>query len=110
MPFLGDIPLLGLLFKHTVDVEEKHNLVVMLSPTILDDTAPTTGYEAMGWQSIEDFEPLPLSSGKSSTNAITPEKAAPTKDEGKAEKPYEEPSDEPSSDAPAEAASDVSEE
>ncbi len=65
VPFLGDIPILGLLFRHTEELTEKHNLVVMLTPTILDDAAPSTGYEAMGWQAIEGFEMVPLGPSKS---------------------------------------------
>lgn len=61
VPFLGDVPLLGMLFRHTQNMLEKHNLVIMLTPTILDDTLPATGYEAMGWQAVEDFEMVPLS-------------------------------------------------
>lgn len=64
VPFLGDIPLLGLLFKHTQDSVEKHNLIILLTPTILDDEAPATGYEAMGWQTAEELEMVPLSPSK----------------------------------------------
>ncbi len=65
VPFLGDIPIIGLLFRHVEEVTEKHNLVVMLTPTILDDAAPATGYETMGWQAIEGFEMVPLAPSKS---------------------------------------------
>ncbi|MFC1461320.1 hypothetical protein ACFLQR_02230 [Verrucomicrobiota bacterium] len=60
VPFLSDIPLLGLLFRHTTDIVEKHNLVILLTPTILDDQAPATGYEDMALQSAEDLEMVPL--------------------------------------------------
>ncbi len=65
VPFLGDIPILGLLFRHTEELTEKHNLIMMLTPTILEDAAPSTGYETMGWQAIEGFEMVPLGPSKS---------------------------------------------
>ncbi len=61
VPFLGDIPLLGLLFRYTEDIDEKHNLIIMMTVTILDEDAPLTGMEGMGMQIVEKFEKIPLS-------------------------------------------------
>jgi general secretion pathway protein D len=38
VPLLGDIPLLGALFKHTTSQEEKTNLLVFINPTIIKDS------------------------------------------------------------------------
>jgi general secretion pathway protein D len=37
IPFLGDIPLLGFLFRHTNDTKEKTDLVLVLTPYIIRD-------------------------------------------------------------------------
>lgn len=60
VPLLGDIPLLGLLFRHTEDVDEKHNLLIMLSPTILDERKLVTGMEAIAQLTVNKFEQAPL--------------------------------------------------
>jgi type IV pilus assembly protein PilQ len=36
IPFLGDIPLIGHLFKHQSSLRDKTELLVFLTPTILD--------------------------------------------------------------------------
>jgi type IV pilus assembly protein PilQ len=38
VPFLGDIPLLGYLFKHTLKSDEKAELLIFVTPKILKDT------------------------------------------------------------------------
>src|SRR5690606_14790435 len=43
VPILGDIPLLGVLFRSTSDSREKRNLIVFLRPTILNDSARLVG-------------------------------------------------------------------
>jgi len=45
IPFLGDIPLLGVFFRREVRDNSQRNLVMLITPTILDDRAPDTGYE-----------------------------------------------------------------
>ena len=37
VPFLGDIPLLGALFRNSSERIEKRNLMVFIKPTILDE-------------------------------------------------------------------------
>lgn len=64
VPILGDIPLLGLLFRHTEDVRSKSNLIILLTPTILSEEAPTTGFEAIAQQTVERLEKVPLSPKK----------------------------------------------
>lgn len=64
VPLLGDIPLLGLLFRHTTDKDEKRNLLIMLSPTILDDRKPLTGMEAIAQLTVNRFEKNPLGPAK----------------------------------------------
>ena len=36
VPFLGDLPLIGNLFKHTKQVTTKSELVILLRPTVID--------------------------------------------------------------------------
>jgi len=38
VPFLGDIPILGYLFKHTLESDEKAELLIFVTPKILKDT------------------------------------------------------------------------
>ncbi len=45
VPFLSAIPLIGRLFRHTNDSEVSQTLVMLITPTILDDELPSTGYE-----------------------------------------------------------------
>ncbi|MCX6991575.1 MAG: hypothetical protein NT011_00340 [Kiritimatiellaeota bacterium] len=56
VPILGDIPLLGYLFKHNEDVITKHNLLILLTPTILNELAPLTGMEIIAQQSVDRLE------------------------------------------------------
>lgn len=83
VPILGDIPLLGLLFRHTTDQVIKNNLIIMITPTILDDNRPLTGLEIVAQQTMDKFEKMPLSAVKANpsnavagisigTNAVTP--------------------------------------
>ena len=37
IPILGSIPILGLLFRHTVDAKEKTNLMIFVTPRIITD-------------------------------------------------------------------------
>lgn len=39
VPILGSIPLLGILFRHTVDSVERTNLIIFVTPHVLDDKA-----------------------------------------------------------------------
>ncbi|MFH1476753.1 MAG: hypothetical protein ABIH24_04570 [Verrucomicrobiota bacterium] len=83
VPVLGDIPLLGLLFRHTEDAVSKNNLIILITPTILDDSKPLTGLEAVAQLTIDKYEKIPLSAVKAvpsntvsdvtiGTNASTP--------------------------------------
>jgi len=36
-PILGDMPLIGQLFRHSASSREKNELVIIVTPTILDD-------------------------------------------------------------------------
>ncbi|MDD5678254.1 MAG: hypothetical protein PHW60_09750 [Kiritimatiellae bacterium] len=72
VPVLGDIPLLGLLFRHTTDQVTKNNLIIMITPTILDDSRPLTGLEAVAQQIVDKYEKIPLAAVKANTsNAVT---------------------------------------
>jgi len=71
VPVLGDIPLLGLLFRHTTDQVTKNNLIILITPTILDDSKPLTGLEAIAQQTIDKYEKTPLTAVKAVTsNAV----------------------------------------
>jgi len=65
VPILGDIPLIGLLFRHTEDAVSKHNLLIMLTPTILDPRKPVSGYETTAQQTVDKFEKVPQLPSKS---------------------------------------------
>lgn len=60
VPILGDIPLIGILFRHTEDAVSKNNLIVLITPTILDDSKPLTGLEAIAQQTVDKYEKIPL--------------------------------------------------
>ncbi len=60
VPILGDIPLIGLLFRHTTDEVDRSNLLIMLTPTILDENEPLTGLEVLGRQAMAEFDYTPL--------------------------------------------------
>jgi Flp pilus assembly secretin CpaC len=45
IPFLGDIPIIGWLFRRESKGGDQRNLVMLITPTILDEDAPDTGYE-----------------------------------------------------------------
>lgn len=45
IPFLGNIPVLGWLFRHTQKGGGQRNLVILITPRILDEDRPDTGYE-----------------------------------------------------------------
>ncbi|MFH1968734.1 MAG: hypothetical protein ABIJ53_00270, partial [Verrucomicrobiota bacterium] len=83
VPILGDIPLLGLLFRHTEDAVTKNNLIILITPTILDDSKPLTGLETVAQLTRDKYEKIPLSAVKAvpsntvagvtiGTNAVTP--------------------------------------
>jgi MSHA biogenesis protein MshL len=36
VPFFGDLPLIGSLFKHTKQITTKSELVILLKPTVID--------------------------------------------------------------------------
>ena len=42
---LGDIPYLGRIFRWQTTTVKRENLMILLKPTILDESAPETGYE-----------------------------------------------------------------
>lgn len=56
VPLLGDIPLLGTLFKSTTKVREKRNLLVFLKPNILRNQADIDGYTNGRYQKIRSLQ------------------------------------------------------
>ncbi|MDI6774903.1 MAG: type II secretion system secretin GspD [Verrucomicrobiota bacterium] len=38
-PILGSIPLIGLLFRHTVEISQKTNILILVTPRVVSDTA-----------------------------------------------------------------------
>ncbi len=73
VPILSDIPLLGLLFKHTEDTLTRHNLLILLTPTILDERAPLTGLENIAQQAVDRLEKIPLAPGSLAAPIPQPE-------------------------------------
>jgi type II secretory pathway component GspD/PulD (secretin) len=55
VPLLGDIPVLGRLFRWESAGRDGRNLVILLTPTILDDELPDTGYEAAASPYLTDL-------------------------------------------------------
>lgn len=55
VPLLGDIPYLGRLFSYENRLVEKQNLVIMITPTILDEDTPATGYEPKSEAKAEEL-------------------------------------------------------
>jgi general secretion pathway protein D len=54
VPFLGDIPLLGWMFKTTSKVRKKTNLVLLLTPYIIKDAADLAEMTQIQRQTFED--------------------------------------------------------
>ena len=42
MPFLGDLPLIGALFRHNREAMTKSELVILLKPTVIEGAAQWT--------------------------------------------------------------------
>ncbi len=68
VPFLGDIPLLGRLFRNRRTTKTQRNLVILIRPTILDDEDPDSGFEDPAMKIID---PMMATSGR---NLVTPAK------------------------------------
>ncbi len=68
IPLLGDLPLLGNLFKYRSTSKQKENLMVFLQPTILKSKAQTSYYTKKSYGLIRSYElahqkPVPLMPG-----------------------------------------------
>jgi type IV pilus assembly protein PilQ len=56
VPILGDIPLLGALFRSTSEENQRQELIVLLTPEILDDSDQTTfGYTYTPSEEVQDL-------------------------------------------------------
>ena len=53
---LGDIPFLGRLFRWESNSNKRSNLMILISPTILDEEAPDTGFEAPSQRMMAPLE------------------------------------------------------
>lgn len=53
VPLLGDIPLLGRLFRWTSKSSVRENLVILIRPTVLDDEEPNTEFEAPAMKIVD---------------------------------------------------------
>ncbi len=54
VPFLGDIPIIGALFRYKRNVTDKKNLMIFLHPTILRDSALTSSISSAKYSFIRD--------------------------------------------------------
>lgn len=72
VPLLGDIPLIGNLFKSTADKKEKRNLMVFIRPTILRDGM--AAIDAPGYQFMQRRQGqwLPVSATRLSAQVTVP--------------------------------------
>jgi len=95
IPFLGSIPFIGRLFRWDSDSREGNNLIILLTPTILDDDNPDSGYENPSQPYLEDLmrgvgrnlgEPLPDFEGKvtKKSDPLPKDEEAPPAPEGAA--------------------------
>lgn len=64
VPLLGDIPLLGHLFRATGNTKTKRNLLVFLRPTLLRDSASTAELSLRHYDNIRSLQFSVSSSGK----------------------------------------------
>lgn len=55
VPILGDIPILGRLFRHNTLEDRKSNLIFLITPSILDSQAPASGFEYMAINRITNL-------------------------------------------------------
>lgn len=81
VPILGDIPLLGRLFRHNSTSSERRNLVILIRPTILDDEKPETGFET---PSMEIVHPMMKGLGRDLKDVAIDEEKDPMKRREKA--------------------------
>jgi general secretion pathway protein D len=70
VPFLGDIPILGSLFRYKRNVKDKKNLMVFLHPTILRDSAVTSAISSSKYRIIREQQ---IRSRGKDTKAVTKE-------------------------------------
>ena len=81
VPILGDIPLLGRLFRWNSRSSGRNNLVILIRPTVLDDDEPDTGFEAPANAIID---PMMSSSGRNLKDVAFTEDSDPMKRREKA--------------------------
>lgn len=81
VPILGDIPLLGRLFRWNSRSSGRNNLVILIRPTVLDDDDPDTGFEAPANAIID---PMMSSSGRNLKDVAFTEDSDPMKRREKA--------------------------
>ena len=67
VPLLGDIPLLGRLFRWNSRSSGRNNLVILIRPTVLDDDEPDTGFEAPANAIID---PMMATSGRNLKDVV----------------------------------------
>jgi len=70
VPLLGDIPLVGALFRSTQETRIKRNLMVFLRPTVIRDRA---GIAALSGRKYNDIYVIGASSGSPTILPATPE-------------------------------------
>jgi type II secretory pathway component GspD/PulD (secretin) len=66
LPILGDIPLLGRLFRHSTESITKKNLIIEVTPKILRDTI-TVEMKTGDATGTGDLTPQPAASGQDTT-------------------------------------------
>ncbi|MDH5660427.1 MAG: pilus (MSHA type) biogenesis protein MshL [Gammaproteobacteria bacterium] len=57
VPFLGDIPLLGALFRHTQDISKKSELVILLKPVVVDSDKKMNEYVRRAKSRFKNMSP-----------------------------------------------------
>jgi len=72
VPFLGDIPVLGSLFRFKRNVKDKKNLMVFLHPTILRDSAVTSNISGSKYRNMRTLQ---INSRRDEPDVVTKELA-----------------------------------
>ena len=57
VPLLGDIPLLGALFRHTQDISKKSELVILLKPIVVDSDKKMNEYVRRAKSRFKNMSP-----------------------------------------------------
>ncbi len=73
VPILGEIPLLGLLFQHTSDIIQKKNLIIEVTPKIIDKNDDLILWESLKGDAINSSSLAPILESDKTVDYVVPE-------------------------------------